>query len=40
MILPGRGVKPKLSVEDERIVEMVKKSLEVRSELAQTGRSA
>ena len=25
MILPGRGVKPKLSVEDERIVEMVKK---------------
>ena len=40
MILPGRGVKPKLLVQDEQMVAMVEKILEVRSELAQTRCSA
>ena len=39
MILPGRGVKPKLSIQDSVMVEKVKKSRKTRSEFEGNGAS-
>lgn len=40
MILPGRGLKPELSIHDSELVETIKKSPQVRSKLKEIGSTA